>query len=58
VRLSDIESQIEELIEFAYTNRQYKFLVTKFGTGLAGYKEKEIQDIWYRKLIPDNIRFV
>lgn len=58
VPLEDIKIQIEELISFAYTNSQYTFLVTKFGTGLAGYKEEEINDIWDKFIIPDNIKFV
>jgi hypothetical protein len=54
--LSDIKKQIEELNNFANNNPQYKFLVTKIGSALAGYTVEEIRQLFIEvDNIADNI---
>jgi hypothetical protein len=40
--LNEIKPYIDEFVEFAKQNKDTKFLVTKLGTGISGYSEKEI----------------
>lgn len=40
--LQDIEQYVNEFIDFATTNSHMKFLVTKIGCGLAGYRNIDI----------------
>lgn len=42
VSLEFIKEQIEEFKQFAGDNRQYKFIVSPIGCGLAGFKPEEI----------------
>ena len=54
--LSDIKKQIEELNIFAKNNKQFKFLVTKIGSALAGYTVEEIRSLFVEvHQIEDNI---
>lgn len=53
--LDTIEKQILSFIKYAIKNPEKQFLVTKIGCGLAGYKTKEIANLWLNKNIPKNI---
>jgi len=55
VSLKEIKEQIDELINYAKSNPNLEFLVTKLGCGLAGYSEREISSL-FSKDIPDNIK--
>jgi len=55
VPLSRIEESINALIKTANENPNLKFLVTKFGTNMAGFSEKEMKSLLENKNLPDNI---
>ncbi len=56
IPLAEIESQIDELVKFAQSQTDLEFLVTPFGTALAGYSHQEIATLWQGKVIPTNIK--
>lgn len=55
--LSMIRSQIYTLYKFADLRSELTFLVTKIGTGLGGFSEEEIGEIfrYYGRYKPENI---
>jgi len=55
VSLSRIEQSINALILEANNNPGLKFLVTKFGTNMAGFTEQEMKSLLENKNLPDNI---
>jgi hypothetical protein len=55
VPLSRIEESINALIKTANENPNLKFLVTKFGTNMAGFTIKEMKSLLVNKTLPDNI---
>jgi hypothetical protein len=55
VPLSRIEESINALIKTANENPSLKFLVTKFGTNMAGFSEQEMKSLLENKNLPDNI---
>lgn len=50
--LDIIKFNVKEFLKYAASNRQYEFVVTEIGCGLAGYTPKEIAP-----LFKDAIRF-
>jgi len=55
VPLSRVEESINKLIKTANQNPNLKFLVTKFGTNMAGFSEKEMKSLLENKELPNNI---
>jgi hypothetical protein len=55
VPLSRIEESINALIKTASENPSLKFLVTKFGTNMAGFSEQEMKSLLENKNLSDNI---
>lgn len=55
VTLSRIEESINALIKTASENPSLKFLVTKFGTNMAGFSVQEMKSLLENKNLPDNI---
>lgn len=55
VPLSRIEESINALIKTANENPNLKFLVTKFGTNMAGFSIQEMKSLLENKTLPDNI---
>lgn len=55
VSLERIEQSIKALIETAKQNPNLKFLVTKFGTNMAGFSEQEMKSLLENKNLPNNI---
>jgi hypothetical protein len=55
VPLSRIEQSINALIKTANENPNLKFLVTKFGTNMAGFSQDEMKSLLENKDLPDNI---
>jgi hypothetical protein len=53
--LVDIEAEIFTFLNFADNNRQYEFIVTKIGCGLAGYKVEQIAKLFAKWCIPINV---
>ena len=56
IPLSEIKSQIQELITFANEHPDYNFGVTNIGEGYAGYSREEMNfSIWNTLELPTNI---
>lgn len=50
-----IKPFVDEFVEFASNHREYTFLVTKIGCGIAGFSEHEIAPLFMSALSVDNI---
>ncbi|MCR5040231.1 MAG: hypothetical protein K6A94_12965 [Bacteroidales bacterium] len=50
-----IKPYVDEFIEFAKHHPEYKFLVTKIGCGIAGFKIDEIAPLFYHAIDCENI---
>ena len=55
VTLERIEQSINALIETANNNPELEFLVTNFGTNMAGFTIAEMKGLLENKSLPDNI---
>jgi len=55
VSLDRIEQSINALIQEANNHPELKFLVTKFGTNMAGFSEQEMKSLLENKNLPNNI---
>lgn len=58
--LSEIQDHINDFLNFARNNQQYRFLLTPIGTGYAGYTVRQIRHLFNnaRYVIPDNVVFL
>ena len=50
-----IKPYVDEFIEFAIAHKEYKFLVTRIGCGIAGFTAREIAPLFNAALEVDNI---
>ena len=50
-----IKPYVDEFIEFARHHRELKFLVTKIGCGIAGFRDDEIAPLFKDALSQENI---
>ena len=50
-----IRPYVDEFIEFAIAHKEYKFLVTRIGCGIAGFRVREIAPLFAAALEVDNI---
>ncbi len=50
-----IKPYVDEFIEFAIAHKEYKFLVTRIGCGIAGFRVREIAPLFAAALEVDNI---
>lgn len=50
-----IKPYVDEFIRFAEQHPEYKFLVTRIGCGIAGFKDKEIAPLFAQALKVENI---
>ena len=50
-----IRPYVDEFIEFAIAHKEYKFLVTRIGCGIAGFRVPEIAPLFAAALEVDNI---
>jgi len=50
-----IKPYVDEFIEFAKQHKEYKFLVTRIGCGIAGFKDEEIAPLFQGALGVENI---
>lgn len=50
-----IRPYVDEFIEFAIAHKEYKFLVTRIGCGIAGFRAREIAPLFAAALEVDNI---
>ena len=46
---------VDEFIEFAFKHPEYKFLVTKIGCGIAGFRVEEIAPLFAEAIDMDNV---
>ena len=50
-----IAPYVDEFIAFARANRQFTFLVTRIGCGIAGFRDEEIAPLFRSALDDENI---
>jgi len=50
-----IKPYVDEFIEFASKHPEYKFLVTKIGCGIAGFRVEEIVPLFVEAIDMDNV---
>ena len=50
-----IKPYVDEFIKFAIAHKEYKFLVTRIGCGIAGFRAREIAPLFAAALEVDNI---
>ena len=50
-----IKPYVDEFIEFAKAHPELKFLVTKIGCGIAGFREEEIAPLFYHAIDCENV---
>ena len=50
-----IKPYVEEFIRFAQANPELKFLVTRIGCGIAGFRDEEIAPLFHKALQISNI---
>ena len=50
-----IKPYVDEFIEFASKHPEYKFLVTKIGCGIAGFRVEEIASLFAAAIDMDNV---
>ena len=50
-----IKPYVDEFIEFAKQHTEYKFLVTRIGCGIAGFKDEEIAPLLDHALDVENV---
>ncbi|MBQ5873793.1 MAG: hypothetical protein IIW58_06580 [Bacteroidales bacterium] len=50
-----IKPYVDEFIEFALSNKEYTFLVTRIGCGIAGFKANEIAPLFAKAIEIENI---
>ena len=48
-------TRVEEIIEFAKQHQDMKFLVTRIGCGIAGFKEEDIAPLFRSAVLEKNI---
>lgn len=53
--ISEIKLYVDDFIEFAKANPKLIFLVTAIGTGLSGYKSKEVAPLFQEAVNVENI---
>ena len=50
-----IRPYVDEFIQFAKEHTEYKFLVTRIGCGIAGFRDEEIAPLFMNALEVENI---
>lgn len=53
--VDEIKPYVDEFIEFALSNKEYTFLVTRIGCGIAGFKANEIAPLFAKAINAENI---
>ena len=50
-----IKPYVDEFIEFAQAHPEYKFLVTRIGCGIAGFRDEQIAPLFAAAIDKDNV---
>lgn len=58
LHLLEIEIYIKQFIDWASITPEFTYLVTPIGTGIAGYTQEEMGDIWSKYSLPKNIKLL
>ena len=53
--IDTIKPYVDEFIKFAISHKKMKFLVTKIGCGIAGFKVSEIAPLFYNCIEIENV---
>lgn len=56
--LEEIGQYVAQFVEFARLTPQYEYLVTAVGTGIAGFTQEEMGEIWSALDLPTNVKLV
>lgn len=56
IELKIIALQIQQFVMAAKLYCELEYLVTAFGTGLAGFSHEELKTIWDEQDVPDNVK--
>jgi hypothetical protein len=56
--LENIALYIKQFIDFAELTSQYTYYVTPVGTGIAGFSEEEMEEVWSRWELPANVNLI
>ena len=55
VGVDEIKPYVDEFIEFALSNKEYTFLVTRIGCGIAGFSPNKIAPLFTKAIEIENI---
>lgn len=53
--VDEIKPYVDDFIEFALSNKEYTFLVTRIGCGIAGFSPNEIAPLFTKAIEIENI---
>lgn len=53
--VDEIKPYVDDFIEFALSNKEYTFLVTRIGCGIAGFSANEIAPLFAKAINAENI---
>lgn len=53
--VDEIKPYVDDFIEFALSNKEYTFLVTRIGCGIAGFSANEIAPLFAKAIEIENI---
>ena len=53
--VDEIKPYVDEFIEFAKAHGEYRFLVTRIGCGIAGFRDEDIAPLFRDALTVENI---
>ena len=53
--VEDIKPYVDQFIEFALSHREYTFLVTKIGCGIAGFSDEDIAPLFFAAIGIENV---
>lgn len=56
IQINTVKQEIDKFILFANKHREYNFLITRVGCGLAGFKWEHIKPLF--NLMPTNCKFI
>lgn len=56
--LIEIEVYIKQFIDWASLTPEYIYLVTSIGTGIAGFSQEEMGEIWSKYSLPTNVKLL
>lgn len=56
--LEEIYQYIKQFVDYARLTPDKEYLVTPIGTGIAGFTQEEMGELWSREKLPENISLI